>query len=111
MSIELGGMKFEGPTAVAEWEPSKGAAVYAIMMKPHPREKPETFLVLYFGQSGNLSGRGFVRSHQKFGCWINKSGSIRNLFVGVLPLPDSTESQRRGIESQLIARYRPDCND
>ncbi|MFQ6061370.1 MAG: hypothetical protein ACE5KV_08810 [Thermoplasmata archaeon] len=110
MSIELGGLNFGGPFPVSEWESPRESAVYAIMMRD-PAGDPNRFRILYFGESENLSERGFWRSHQKFGCWINKAGSTENLFIGVHPMPNSTQAERRSVESRLIAQYGPDCND
>ena len=61
MSIKWGEVEFEGPYPITDWEPPHGAAVYAIMMKPHPQMKVHKFI--YFGESGNLSERGFYRAH------------------------------------------------
>ena len=61
-------VKFDGPTPIRKWEPPRCAAVYAIMIKPDPSNKPNTFRIIYFGESGNLSDRGFCESHQKYNC-------------------------------------------
>lgn len=111
MSTIWGETEFEGPFPMEEWNPPRNAAVYAIMMRPDSISKPNTYRVIYFGESGNLSDRGFLRSHEKFGCWINAAGSTANLYIGIHQMPGSTASQRGSLESKLVAQYRPACND
>jgi len=53
MIIKWGEVEFEGPYPITDWEPPYQAAVYAIMMKPHPQMKVYKFV--YFGESGDLS--------------------------------------------------------
>ncbi len=111
MSITWGNVSFDGPYSITNWDPPYRAAVYAIMMKPDPSNKPGTYRILYFGESGNLSERGFYKSHQKYDCWIDKAGSESNLYIGIHLMPDSTPEERRDVESALINQYKPDCND
>jgi hypothetical protein len=111
MSIKCGNIEFEGPYPITNWEPPRRAAVYAIMMKPDPRNKPTTYRVLYFGESSNLSERGFYRSHHKYACWSREAGSESNLYIGIYRMPGSTPEQRRELESKLVEQYRPVCND
>lgn len=109
MTINYGGITFDGPYRVTEWEPPYRAALYAIIM-PDETCKPKPFQVLYFGESGNLSDRGFWRSHHKYQCFIRHAGSESNLFIGIHKMPGSTESQRREVEQRLIKQYKPICN-
>jgi hypothetical protein len=111
MSITWGDVSFEGPYSITNWNPPYRAAVYAIMMKPDSRSKLNTYRILYFGESGNLSDRGFYRSHHKYNCWIRNAGSDDNLYIGIHPMPNSTDEERKRIEAALIARYNPVCND
>ena len=111
VTITWDGVEFDGPFAADAWEPPTRAGVYAIMMKPDAVAKPNTYQVLYFGESENLSDRGFWRSHHKFGCWMQKAGSTRTLFIGVHAMPNSTLADRAAVERRLIQVYRPDCND
>lgn len=110
MSITWGNLSFDGPYTITNWEPPYRAAIYAMMTKPDPQNKPSTYRILYFGESSNLSERGFYRFHHKYNCWINYAGSDNNLFIGIYLMPDSTEDERRGIESALVNQYNPECN-
>jgi hypothetical protein len=110
MIIKWGEVEFEGPYPITDWEPPNQAAVYAIMMKPYPQMKVYKFV--YFGESGNLSERGFYRAHHKYDCWIREAGSEGNLYIGIHRMPDSTDEQRRKLESVLmLGPYKPACND
>jgi hypothetical protein len=112
MGIDIGGAEFEGPFQMEVWNPPRKAAVYAIMTKQDdPTDKPASYLPIYIGQSENLDERGFIRSHHKFGCWMREAGSTVNIFIAVYPMPNSTEADRQRIESQLISKYKPVCND
>ena len=101
---------FDGPYSIVNWKPPFRAAVYAIMMKPNPRNKPDTYRILYFGQSSNLSERGFFRSHQKYICCIDEAGDESNLYIGIYLMPNSSEEERNEIEDKLIYEYQPVCN-
>jgi len=111
MSIKWGDIEFEGPYPITDWKPPYRAAVYAIMMKPDPKSKPRIYRILYFGESSNLSERGFYRSHHKYDCWVRKSGSENNLYIGIYRMPNSTADQRQKVEARLIEQYHPVCND
>ena len=111
MSITWGNIEFEGPYPIKDWEPPYRAAVYAIMMRPDPENNPRTYRILYFGESGNLSERGFYRSHHKYNCWIREAGSEYNLYIGIHRMPNSTANQRQDVEARLIKQYQPKCND
>jgi hypothetical protein len=110
MSITWGNINFEGPYSLTNWDPPYRAAVYAIMMKPDPQNDPATYRILYFGESENLSDRGFYRSHHKYDCWIKYAKSDSNLFIGIYPMPNSTKVERQEIESMLKQKHHPDCN-
>jgi len=108
MSITLGGLTFSGPTRFRDWDPPYRAGIYAILM-PGARTA-QSFRVLYFGESGNMSERGFLRSHHKYACWIRKAKSEDQLYVSTHLMPNSNADDRRKVESQLVSQYNPDCN-
>ena len=51
----LAGYPFEGPRLLGGWTPPASPAVYAIMYKPDPETKPETYAVIYVGHADDLS--------------------------------------------------------
>jgi len=111
MTITWGKIQFDGPYPISKWDPPCKAAIYAIMIRPDPENKPNEYRIIYFGESGNLSERGFYRSHDKYGCWISQAGSDANLHIAIHPMPNSTEKDRREVEKKLILQYKPKCNE
>lgn len=110
MSIKWGNYDFDGPFKLDDWEAPYRAAVYAIMYKNDPIGNPDTYSIVYFGESTNLSERGFPWSHEKSSCWERKAGSRGNLYIGVHYMPDSTGEDRREVEQALIQPFNPPCN-
>ena len=111
MTITWGDTIFEGPFPATSWDPPRKAAVYAIMMKPDPKNKPDTFRILYFGESGNLNDRGFWKSHHKYDCFIKEASSESNLYIGIHLMPNSTTTEREEVEKKLNDQYNPRCKD
>jgi len=111
LAIKWGNISFEGPYPITNWNPPYRAAIYAIMIKEDPNNQPNMYTIIYFGESGNLSDRGFYSSHHKFQCWLNQAGSEYNIYIGICKMPNSTPEERKRIESALINQYRPICND
>ena len=109
MSIKYSGYVFDEPVLISNWNAPYRAGLYAILV-PDQSVTPRPFRVIYFGESGNMSERGFLKLHAKFPCWIREAGSENNLYVALLLMPDSTPEQRRVAETQLIANYNPACN-
>lgn len=110
MSIQWGKFSFEGPYLLDEWNPPQRAGIYAIMHKPDRTNKPSIFQIDYFGESGDFSDRGFPWSHEKSDCFIEQAGSKNNVYIAIHFMPGSTESERQGVETELIGLYDPKCN-
>lgn len=110
MTITWGAVQFSEPKSFALWDPPFRAALYAIMRQADPVNNPTSFRILYFGESGNLSERGF-ESHHKLDCWKYQVDSVDDLYVGVYLMAGSTVEQRRELESVLVEKYNPICND
>ena len=110
MGVTWAGISFDGPFSITVWIPPHQAAIYTIMIKPDPKDAPKTFRVLYFGESGNLSERGFYRLHHKYDCWIRISGSVNNLYIAIHNMPNSTKEERKAEEARLVDQYKPLCN-
>ena len=108
MSIIYSDVEFTEPIQLTVWNPPSRAGLYAILISA-PRMKPKPFEVVYFGESEDMSERGFS-SHHSRPCWINQAGSERNLWISVHLMPGSTKEERTNIESALVDRYNPSCN-
>lgn len=110
MSITWGNKTFNGPYSITSWDPPYRAAVYAIMVKPDPKNKPDTYRIIYFGESSNLTERGFYKFRHKYNCWIDEAGSENNLYIGIYLMSNSTDEGRKKVESDLVNQYNPTCN-
>jgi hypothetical protein len=108
MSIIFNGVSFSEPESLAFWTPPFKAGLYAILI-PSPNISPKPFEVIYFGESGNMSERGFA-SHHRRACWLRQAGNEANLYIAVYLMPNSSEQERKQIEAALIAKYNPQCN-
>ena len=111
MTITWGGIKFDGPTKATEWDPPQKAAIYSIMRKPDEKTKPNTYRIMYFGESGNLEERGFWKSHHKYECFKVKVGAVSNIYIGIHAMPGSTQDERKAVEDKLLEEYNPECQD
>ncbi len=100
-------IEFDGPNSITQWNPPFRAAIYVIMV---PGSKEGFYKPIYFGESGNLSERGFYKSHHAYSCWIKQAGSESNLFIGVHQMPNSTQEDRERVEQKLISDHNPVCN-
>lgn len=100
---------FDEPVPLANWEPPYQSGIYAVLAF-EPLANPRPFKVIHFGQSGNMLKSGFLRSQKRYPCWIRYAGSIMNLYMVTCPMPNTTAKQRKAIEKELIAEYKPICN-
>lgn len=112
MGISLGRYKFINPKKITDFTAPKFAGVYAIMI-PDLNVKPAPFRVIYFGESEDLSERGFLKSHHKYECWLREAGEEDILFISIYPMPKSKVEDRKSVENELIQAYRTNeiCND
>ncbi|MEV7041698.1 hypothetical protein [Amycolatopsis sp. NPDC051061] len=111
--IRLGsaaGYPFEGPRLLGGWTPPATAAVYAVLYKPDPDERPERYAVVYIGHSDDLSGERFPFQHARAACWIKRAGSRWKVHIGTLEAPGAGRAHREQIVRELLAVYRPRCN-
>jgi len=106
----LAGYPFEGPRLLGGWTPPAVAAVYAIAYKPDERH-PDRYAVIYVDQSGDLTAERFPFKHPRSPCWVQRAGSRWKLHVCWYEVPGGGQSHREQITSELIAIYRPGCNE
>ena len=107
----LAGYAFEGPRVLAGFTPPERAAVYAILYKPEPEQKPERYGVLYVGHSDDLSRERFPFNHPAASCWLKRvDGDRFKLHICFLDAPGALGSHREQIMRELIAVYEPGCN-
>jgi hypothetical protein len=108
MTIEWGGLPFTAPAIFNGNVASKDSGVYVIMTKPDPQNKPQTYDVLYFGETENFSKR-LDTSHEKILCW--KRYQINGLYYSLYIMSGSPQDQRQSIKSLLIKMHNSSCNN
>ncbi len=110
MSIKWGDYNFQGPYKLNTWEPPRKAGIYAIIHKTDPKNKPRSYTIDYFGESGDLSDRGFPWSHHRKSCFISRAGFKDNVYIATHFMPGSSEQDRQKVERALLKQYNPYCN-
>ncbi|MFC1608106.1 anti-sigma factor family protein [Candidatus Latescibacterota bacterium] len=103
-------LNIEEPQMIENWEPTGEAGIFAIMHRPDPENKPETFNIVYLGQSHKL----LVTSHpwisQQKRRLISSTGSPDNIFIAVRYMPESSQKERNQIKRALIRKFKPQFN-
>jgi hypothetical protein len=107
--IYFANYQFSEPENFLNWTTSEKEGIFAILIK-NPASKSKPYEVIFFGESGDLSERGFFRSFHRYDCWIREAGDEAELYISVFPMPNSTREIRQGIESFLVKYYKPVCN-
>lgn len=106
----LAGYSFEGPCLLGGWTPPAEAGIYAVLYKPDPDTRRETFAVIYVGHSDDLSSEGFPWKHPATPCWAERAGSKWLLYVCTFNPPGGTRAHRESMTQELIGIYEPACN-
>ena len=107
----LAGYPFEGPRLLGGWTPPSSPAVYAILYKPDPETKPETYAVIYVGHADDLSEALLPFNHPQAQCWIRRASGQWRVFICTYVVPGGLRSHREQIAQELAAIYRPSCNE
>ncbi len=107
----LGGYAFSGPRVLGSWTPPARSGVYVILYKPEPDTKPETYAVIGVGHADDLAAEGFPFRHRRSPCWTKRAGSKWKVHIAVLDVPGGNRPHREMITNELVAVYRPFCNE
>jgi hypothetical protein len=105
----LAGYPFEGPRLLGGWTAPALAAVYAIMYKPDPAR--DRYAVIYVDHADDLAAQRFPFQHPRAACWIRRAGSRWKVYICTYEVPGGTRAHREQIARELMAVYRPRCND
>ena len=111
MSIEISNRLFDGPYLLKEWSSLNFPAIYAIMMKPDPKNMRDTYDVLYFCESNEFSGIEAGLDHPKYKCWFKEAGFKSNIYISAHLMPNSTFEEIKLLKNALISLYNPICNN
>jgi len=109
MSIEISSRLFDGPHLIKEWTPLNFPAIYAILMKPDPKDNPEGFQIIYFCESNELFEVSYM-DHPKYDCWFKNAGFKSNIYISGHVMPKSSFEERKKLKNALIAVHKPPCN-
>jgi hypothetical protein len=107
----LAGYAFDGPRLLGGWTPPAKPAVYAVLYKPQPDTRPERYAVIYVGHADDLSAEAFPFKHPRAHCWVQRAGSKWKVHIATYEVAGDSRSHREQIVQELIAIYRPQCNE
>lgn len=107
----LAGYSFEGPRVLAGWTPPSASGVYAIFYPDPGRPGSERLAVCYVGHTDDFTTAGFPFRHPAAPCWIARAGTTFRLKIATFEVPGGTAAHREQITQELIAVYRPSCNE
>jgi len=108
MNIIFDNHEFSEPKQIAKWEPPKTAGLYVIL-KPDLSNSPIPLKPIYFGQTSNFAERDLLKSHEIYNC-VKEAESEESVFIAIYIMRGSIEEERKAVEAELIAKYRPVCN-
>lgn len=108
MNITFDNHEFSKPTRIAKWEPPKVAGLYVIL-KHDLSSGPMPLMPIYFGQTRNFAEQGLLKSHEICN-WTKEAESEDGVFIAIYIMLGSIEEERKTMEAELIAKYRPVCN-
>ena len=106
--IRFDNRTFTEPAALRLVVPPASSGIYAILVRD-ATSRPQPFRAIYFGESGNFLER-VTEQHERYEDWTREAGGVANIYVAFCLTPLLKEEQRRWVENDLIARYRPACN-
>lgn len=89
------------------WEAPHGGGVYAVTFRKDRDDGPAVHVVVYFGESGDLAGRGIGPAHEKYECWAQAAAG-RTLYVSIHA--EENGDRRRAKEQEMIDAWMPRCN-
>ncbi|MEQ6901931.1 hypothetical protein [Nocardioides sp. YIM 152588] len=108
----LAGYAFEGPRVLAGWTPPAAPGVFAILYPTRPDQPAsERLAVCYVGHADDLSALGLPFRHPRASCWIDRAGDRFGLRIATYDVPGGTAAHREQIVQELVAVYRPSCNE
>jgi hypothetical protein len=90
---------FTEPVPIAIWHPPGCAGIVTVLLC-NPQWGPKPFQPVYVAAFGNDATRGNI---------LPAPVGRDDLLISVLPMPYSTEAQRRSLCRELIAAYNPVC--
>ena len=106
----LAGYLFDGPRLLGGWAPPSAPAVYVVLYRREPEQRPDRYAVIFVGHSDNLAEEGFPFRHPRAHCWVRRAGSQWRVHIATFEVPGDTRAHRELIANELVAIYEPRCN-
>ncbi len=85
--------------------------MYVVLCRTRPGEVPERYAVIYVGHADDLSSIGFPFRHPQAECWVRRAGDRWKVHVATYEAPGRAPPHREQIAQELIAIYKPGCNE
>jgi hypothetical protein len=105
MSIQILQYEFLGPIKLDEWGPPMEKVVYLIFSR-----KKDSFKIIYVSDCEKTEEKDFFVKNLNFQCWIKTAGSEDSLYLAILPLFESNQTQRKRVVNKILLHYHPKCN-
>lgn len=98
--IKVGNYYFSGPFPLKDGV--NQSAIYSVLCK-----KDGEYSIMYINETSNEN----LLKHEQYGCWLDKCGSSKNLYLGLLITPrDVYDSERKKeIRFDLKQKVSPPC--
>lgn len=104
-------LKFRAGGTLKEWQPSGGAAVYAVTYKPDSASRPKAHAVVYFGETADLATQFPAIRENLHAWWEENGGANEELFMFFHEMPGSSKYERVTVQEQLVMEYDPRGNN
>jgi len=102
---------FGNPIKLQEWTPPGQPGVYAIMHRADSGDGAVKYTIDYCGESRRLGlYRGYPWLPQVKKRLLSQTGSIDNIYIAVILMPESTGDERRAVEEAIIKAFNPYFN-
>jgi hypothetical protein len=104
-------IRFAAGGSLKEWQPSGGAAVYAVTYQPDAVSRPKSHSVVYFGETADLSKQFAVIREKLHNWWEHHGGTHGELYFFYHEMPGSSQHERVNVQHQLVMEYDPRGNN
>ncbi len=105
MTFQILHYEFLGPIKLSEWGPPMDEVVYLLLAG-----SKDGWHIIYASESEKTEEKDFFIKNDKFKCWIQNAGSVKNLYLSIYPMWGSSTEERKRIVDRVISRYKPVCN-
>jgi len=105
MTLQILHHEFLGPVPLSDWGPPMAETVYVLLSR-----NKERFTILFADECQKTAENDYFTKNPLFKNWLREAGGEKNLYICILPLPDSDERKRRDTVARIVSAYKPACN-